>query len=148
MRIAEWLPTASRLFLDTAPIIYYTEKHPIYYEVVAPVFQAIDAGNLIAVTSVITLAEVLVHPYIRGLADLQEDYFDLVVRGTNVEFVLQDEQIGRLAAQLRAQYRVELPDALQVATALLTNCDAFLTNDAELERIQDLSVIVVKNLTL
>ncbi|MCL6533705.1 MAG: PIN domain-containing protein [Armatimonadetes bacterium] len=147
MRLAELLPSLSRVFLDTAPIIYYTEKHPLYFGLVAPLFQAIDAGEITAVTSVITLSECLVYPYLRGLTDLQRDYFDLIVHGANVEFVLQDERTGRLAAELRARYRVELPDALQIATALQANCTAFLTNDTELKRIQELSIVVVKELT-
>ncbi len=147
MRIADLLPDLSRVFLDTAPIIYYAEKHPLYYGLVSPLFQAIDAGDITAITSVITLAECLVHPYLRGLTDLQRDYFDLIVYGANVEFVLQDERIGRLAAQLRARYGIELPDALQIATALQANCTAFLTNDTELKRVQEVSIVVVKELT-
>ncbi len=57
MRIADLLPDLSRVFLDTAPIIYYAEKHPLYYGLVSPLFQAIDAGDITAITSVITLAE-------------------------------------------------------------------------------------------
>ncbi len=147
VRIAELLPSLSRVFLDTAPIIYYTERHPVYYELIVPLFEAIDAGDITAITSVITLSECLVHPYLRGLTDLQKDYFDLIVHGANVEFVLQDERIGRLAAELRARYRVELPDALQIATALQANCTAFFTNDAELKKIQELPIVVVKELT-
>lgn len=113
-----------------------------------PVFQAIDAGVLRAITSVITLAECLVHPYLKGLTALQQDYYELITYGANVEFVLQHEQVGRLAAQLRANYLIELPDALQIATAIYANSDAFFTNDAELKRVKELPIVVVKELTL
>lgn len=120
----------------------------MHYPEVSPIFQSIDEGRVIAVTSVITLSECLVHPCLRGLIELQNDYFDLIVHCVNVEFVLQDEQVGLLAAQLRACYRITLPDALQVATALQSRCDAFLTNDTELKRVQEIQIVVVQELSL
>ena len=42
------------------------------------------------------------------------------------------------AADLRARYRLLLPDALQVAVALKEGCQAFLTNDRRLERVMEL----------
>lgn len=44
-----------RLFLDTAPLIYYVEKHPAYAKYLRPVFDRIDKGLLNAFTSPITL---------------------------------------------------------------------------------------------
>lgn len=52
--------------LDTAPVIYYVEKHPTYLELVTPVFNRIDAALLTAITSPVTLAECLVAPYRLG----------------------------------------------------------------------------------
>ena len=46
--------------LDTAPLIYFMERHPTYLEIVRPFFVALDQGEFRAVTSVITLLEVLV----------------------------------------------------------------------------------------
>lgn len=52
-----------RFCIDTAPFIYFIEKHPKYVDVVRPVFAEIDAGRIEAITSTITLLEVLVHPF-------------------------------------------------------------------------------------
>lgn len=134
--------------MDTAPIIFYTEQHPVYYRLVEPVFTAIDAGDVRAVTSIVTLSECLVHPYMKGLIQLQQDYYDIITAGNNVYFALQDAETGRVAAELRARYRISLLDALQVATALQTHCDIFLTNDRELRRIQELPVLIVEEISL
>jgi len=45
----------SRVFIDTAPIIYFIEGHHQYLEVVRPVFTEIDSGSVDAITSTITL---------------------------------------------------------------------------------------------
>lgn len=45
------------LFLDSAPIIYFVEKHPTYIPLLIPFFAAIDKRKVQVVTSPITLAE-------------------------------------------------------------------------------------------
>ena len=43
-----------RVCIDTAPFIYFIEKHPRYLNVVKPVFIEINAGEIEAITSTIT----------------------------------------------------------------------------------------------
>lgn len=40
----------TRIFLDTAPVIYYVERNPSYLEAVCPIFEQIDRGILTAFT--------------------------------------------------------------------------------------------------
>jgi predicted nucleic acid-binding protein len=83
-----------------------------------------------------------------GLLDLVADYTDLITNADNTEFINIDRRVGERAAQLRAQYHLTLPHALQVASALTYRCDAFLTNDIELRRITDIRVLVLGEITL
>jgi predicted nucleic acid-binding protein len=41
---------------------------------------------------------------------------------------------------------LKLPDALQIATALVAGCEAFLTNDVQLSRVTKLKIILVSEL--
>jgi predicted nucleic acid-binding protein len=143
MKLSARLKNVQRIFLDTAPVIYYVEKNPAYLARVKPVFARIDAGTLAAVTSPITLSECLVHPYRLQHVDGIARFRDLIVGGSNVNFVLLDDAIADKAAELRAQHGLTLPDALQAATALSAGCDAFLTNDPILMQVTGLNVIVV-----
>ena len=52
--------------LDTAPLIYFIEEHPVYLPLFHPFFEAVDRGDLQVVTSTLTLTEVLAYPYRRG----------------------------------------------------------------------------------
>ncbi len=146
MKISDALTGVAMLFLDTAPVIYQVEKNPAYFDRVAAIFQAIDAGQLSAMTSPITLAECLVHPLRLGLAIVQQAFVDVVVHGANTTFVDISQQIGEMAAKLRADYNLQLPDALQMAAAITHGCDAFLTNDAQLKRVIELQVLVIDEL--
>lgn len=146
MKIADVLGGIRRLFLDTSPVIYYVEEHPRYIDVVAAVFDAIDDGSLVGVTSPITLAESLVVPYRVGLTALELRYINCIVYAHNTDFVPIDERVASHAAALRARYGLRLPDALQAAAAQQARCDALLTNDPIFRRIAELSVLVIDEL--
>ena len=68
-----------RVSLDTAPIIYFSEKHQKYLNILRPVFAEIDAGNIEAITSTVTLLEVLIHPFRTGNETLAEKYRDILL---------------------------------------------------------------------
>ena len=99
-------------------------------------------------TGPITLAECLVQPYRLALVSLQQDFFDLVVHGSNTIFVSVAQEDARYAAELRAMYNLTLPDALQIASAIRAGCDAVLTNDAGLRRVTKIRTIVVDDLEI
>lgn len=138
MKVSDSLQNVSRLFLDTAPVIYFVECNPQYWESVRIVFTLIDLGSLIAISSPVTLAECLVHPYIEGQTQLQQDFIDVIVGGDNTMFVPINQRIAEHAGELRAKYNIELPDAFQVAVALAADCEALLTNDRRLGRVTEL----------
>jgi predicted nucleic acid-binding protein len=144
--VAEALQGVTRLFLDTGPVIYYVERNPAYTALVDDIFDRIDRGTLSAATSPVTLAECLVMPIRQGLSQAEQDFIDLIVSGVNVSFVALDDAIARRAAQLRAGYNLTLADAFQVGAALAAGCDALLTNDLLLKRVQELPVLVLDEL--
>lgn len=146
MKVADALRDITRLFLDTAPVVYYVEKNPQYSASTALIFDRIDNGLLTAITSPVTLAECLVVPYRSGLTQLQQDFFDLIVFGRNTIFMPIDHEVGRRAATLRVRYSLTLLDALQIAAALSAGCEALLTNDVRLQRVTELRVIVLAEL--
>jgi hypothetical protein len=47
----------TRLFVDTAPLIYLIEQHPVYLPIVREVVRRIDEGVVEAYSSVITLTK-------------------------------------------------------------------------------------------
>jgi predicted nucleic acid-binding protein len=97
------------------------------------------------VVSAVTLAECLVFPIKRGLRDL-EQAFEEVVNSKRVEFIDTNREIAKLTAVIRAKYNFHLPDSMQIATAISSNCDAFLTNDVALNKVTEIRAIVVNKL--
>ena len=132
--------------LDTAIFIYYIEEHPDYLPLVQPLFAEIDAGEREAVTSALTLLEVLVVPYRAADVALANRYEALLTRSRGLRVVELDRTQLRTAAQLRALYRLRAPDALQVAAALTSGCPTFVTNDRQLPPVPGLRVVQLDDL--
>jgi len=143
MKLSERLQSVTRLFLDTAPVIYFVEQNPRYVEQTRVVFNLVDDGTLLAVTSPVTLAECLTLPYRLQRPDAAHAFVELLAADENVRFVPIDEQVADKAAELRARYGLALPDSFQIAVAILSDCDAFLTNDLALKRVTEINAIVL-----
>jgi predicted nucleic acid-binding protein len=146
VKVRDALDGVHRLFLDSAPVIYYVEHDEQRIAVLDEVFDRVRSGALIAVTGPVTLAECLVLPYRLGDVVLQQDFFDLVVRGANTTFSTIDHERARDAAELRGRYNLTLADALQIACAIRAGCEAFLTNDDRLRRVTEVRVLVLDEL--
>jgi predicted nucleic acid-binding protein len=144
MRIEAALTGVNRLFLDTAPVVYFVEQNPEFIDRVEPIFARLDL-DIIGVVSAVTLAECLVFPIKRCLTDLEQAFED-VVNSERVEFIAVDREIAKLTAIIRAKYNFQLPDSIQIATAIVSNCDAFLTNDIALKKVTEIRAIVVSKL--
>jgi predicted nucleic acid-binding protein len=147
IKVETALKGVTKLFLDTAPVIYFVEANPNYLQVIESIFDKIESG-LAAITSPITLAECLVVPYRLGLTQLQQDFTDLIVDTDNITFTSIDDAMAKSAADIRARYNLSLPDALQISVAINSGCDAFLTNDIKLKRLAELRVLVIDELEI
>ena len=148
------LQGAASIYLDSASIIYFVEEHRRYLSVGEPLVEAIDRGDTQGITSYVTLSGVMVKPLMTGRYDLAERYRDLLL-GSLLHIVAIDAVIAEQAARIRAQYLIETPagprpgfrlaDALQLAAALVTDAELFLTNDERLRRFSEVRVIVLSD---
>lgn len=129
--------------LDTAPLIYYLEEHPLYLPLVDPFFEALAQGELRAVTSTVTLIEVLTQPLRLGKAALAAQYRSLLLNNRAIAMRAVSIAVADEAARLRAIYLLRTPDAVQLAVAIEAGASAFLTNDARLASIPDMRVVVL-----
>jgi len=131
--------------LDSAPLIYYVEAHPLFSERLQPFFEALEKRRLEATISAITIAEVLVHPLRFKRTKLVEAYRELFM--TYLRVTALSSSIAEKAASLRAVHNLKTPDAIHIATALDQKADFFLTNDAKLSRLPQPQVLVLADLT-
>ena len=146
----EWIETlrGAIVGLDTAPLIYFIEENPTYLPIVRRFFEAVDRGEFRAVTSVLTLTEVLIHPLRHGDHNLADQYRRILLHASQVMTVPVSEAIAEEAAQqLRAKHGLRTPDAIQLATAIRSGAASFLTNDSRLPTLIPLNILVLNQLT-
>lgn len=132
--------------LDSAPLIYLLESHPVYRPGLEGFFDAVAAGRLQVVTATITLVEVLTRPLLSGDVSLVARYKSLLLDTHGLATLDLTVMTALESARLRAAYNLRTPDAVQLATAITEGASHFLTNDVRLRRVTELRVLVLDDL--
>jgi len=145
-KVDDALVGVTDLGFDTAPLIYFVERHSTYVDIVREFVRRVDTRAVRGYSSMVTLTEVLTRPKQKGNTTVEQEYRDLLLHSRNFTLLPIDATIAERAADLRARYRFRAPDALQIAAALAAGCQAFLTNDAALKRTVELRVLVLDDL--
>ena len=114
-----------RIGLDTNLFIYFLEAHPRYGAWCASLFDRIERGHNPAVTSTVTLLELLVQPYRDQKEELAQKIFALTSTYPKIEWVPVSMGLADRAAELRVRYRLSTPDAIQLQRQLATRPPAF-----------------------
>jgi predicted nucleic acid-binding protein len=136
----------TKICIDTAPFIYFIEKHEKYLPLLKPLFTEISSGNIESITSTVTLLEVLVHPLRTGNKSLAEKYREVLLYSDGLTTFEVLNEISEKAAELRAKYSIKTPDAIQIATAIFHKADRFLTNDPDLKKVTAIQILVLDDL--
>lgn len=134
------------LGVDTAPFIYFIENHPSFASPIQSIIERAEAGEIKLVTSVLTLTEVLSQPLEKRAAGIADAYRAVLLKSPELSLRPIDRATAEQAAELRAAYRLKTADALQIATALQSGCEAFLTNDLELRRVREIPILCLNEL--
>lgn len=127
--------------LDTCVFIYYIEEHPTYLGIVAQIFEAIAHGQIMAITSGITLLETLVIPLRKKDKRLAEHYQQLLTESDGLTLLELNKDLLYRGALLRAEFGLKTPDALQIAAAQIKKCTAFITNDRRVSNFTGLKIL-------
>ena len=144
---APGLPTErERIGLDTNVFIYFLEDHPRYGSWCASLFNRIEQGHNPAVTSTVTLLELLVQPYREQKEELAQKIFALAGTYPKLDWIPVSMNLADRAADLRARYRLSTPDAIQVATAISGKATRFYGNDRSLRRVKEIDCFLIDDL--
>jgi predicted nucleic acid-binding protein len=146
MNILDLIPPGTLIAFDTAPFIYFLEGHARFGPLLTPVFHdRLEAGLNQGITSVVTLAEVLVQPLALSRADLVQVYQNLFTQTPYLTLADITPPVAEQAAMYRARYALRLPDALQLAVVTRAGAAVLVTNDARLRKVTELQVLVLQD---
>ena len=139
------LPTHGPVYLDANGFIYSVELVEPYRTLLEPMWQQARAGDFNVASSDITVLETLVKPLREG-----DEVVEMLLRSMfdahEVTLIPATREMWEDAARIRAETGLKTPDALHAATALRAGCTAFITNDTDFRRVDDLPVVVLDDL--
>lgn len=145
-RLRTFLRDHPRIGIDTNIFIYALEAHATYVDLAYAVLEWVEQRNHSAVTSTLTITEVLTRPYAVGTKRQVDEYYALFSNYPHLEWIAPDLRIAKVAAQFRAQHRMRTPDAIQAATAVQSGATGFVSNDRVFGRVEAFETVVLDEL--
>ncbi len=129
--------------LDSNIFSYQFHQDPNFGPLTKSIFDDLSADKLQAITSTITLIEILsVKTSLAKIKQLKE----LFLRTPNLTILDVGQDIAMEAAKIRRKYGFRTPDAIQLATAKLSRAKAYITNDERLKSYKGLKVILLSEI--
>ena len=108
----------------------------------------IQKERIKALTSVITLSEVLPRPVQTGNDALIQKFIEFLTGGKNMGLLEISAAIAEQAGRLRGRYpSLKMMDAIQIAAAMSNGASVFITNDDKLKGIKEMRFLVLKDLS-
>jgi len=123
------LPAGASLLIDTSVVLAYLTGSEPTSPLATRLFDSLIAtGRNPAALSTVTVQEILVRPFRRGSAAVATAE-GFLRHFADMRIVDVSYEIAREAARIRSVSGLRTPDALIIATAVVTAADVILTND-------------------
>lgn len=102
----------------------------------------ISNGHVSAFTSVITLAEILPVPIRRKNEQLASQFSEFIKNEDMFTLMPINTEIAEKSGYLRALYlSLKAFDAMQLAAAMVGGANLFITNDKQLQQVNEIDVL-------
>ncbi|MEN0087369.1 MAG: PIN domain-containing protein [Pseudomonadota bacterium] len=120
-----------KIYCDTNAVIHAVEN---YSHAARELLRAAGRGDVVLMTSHLTLHEALIGPLASGNKDLAARYRDALLDETVFTLIEVDEDALIAAAHLRAMHkRLDVADALHIASATMADCAFILSEDTGID---------------
>lgn len=128
--------------IDTNVFIYYFQQHPQFGHKAKNIFQSVIRGEIKAITSMITLIELL---SLGGSDKDIEKLKTIYLQTPNLKTFDITQGISIEAARIRRNYGYRIPDSIQLATSLYAKANVFITNDKRLQSFKEIKIRLLKD---
>ena len=135
-----------RTCLDANLYIYTFEGIETYRTKMAELLAAIDRQGVRVIASELLFTELLPRPMKDGRQYMVESYLELFRSTPRFHLAPVDRRVILRSFHLRADFGLRSMDALHLATALVHDCETFVTNDQRLARVDRLRVLTLARL--
>jgi predicted nucleic acid-binding protein len=145
-QLRSFLRRHRRIALDTSVFIYQLENNLRYSAYTDLIFAWLERPGSRAVSSTVTMTELLVHPYRADDQKRADQIYALLSTYPNLEWIAPGLEIADLAAQFRARHGLRTQDAIHAATAAHWHATGLITNDTLLNRVDNFETLILEQL--
>jgi len=146
MTVDELVARHRRIAIDANALIYLFETPGLLAQATAAILNAAELGRVTVVVSTMVLAEIAVGPVEMGDETLVERYADSVRGARGVQVVPLTAEIAVDVGIIRGRHRLQIPDAVHLATARHAGATAIVTNDERMPPLPHLEVVRLSDL--
>lgn len=146
MTVDELIARHRRIAIDANAFIYLFETPGLLAHATAAILNAAELGKVTVIVSTMALAEIAVGPVAGGDETLVERYADSIRTARGIQVVPLTADIAVDVGIIRGRHRVQIPDAVHLATARHAGATAFVTNDERLPSLPRLDVVRLSDL--
>ena len=127
--------SGKRVLVDSNVIIYLTDAIEPYAELSRSLFQMIEKGDVFALFSVVSVAEVMLGPLKKGLIQNAMDVKTYLLNFPNSSCQdITGEVLDRIGKDQRVKWaKLRTVDALIIASGLVNNVDRIVSNDVHFQ---------------
>lgn len=127
-----------RVFIDTNVFLAILNEEASWQRA-EKLLKDTHCGRHIAYTSVICVSEILSGFYTKGELEKGERFLINMKAVNNLTIVGVDLTIAKSAAEMRAKYKMKLPDAIIASSCKLYKC-ALITQDETFRKVKEIEV--------
>jgi len=147
MTVEEMAGRHRRISLDANVFIYLFEAGGPLARATAAILAMAETERLSIVVSSMVLAEIAAGPVAADDETLAERYAQAVRELRGLDVVPLTADIAVEVALIRGRHRIDIPDAVHLATARHAGATAIVTNDERMRPIPRLEVVRLAGLT-
>lgn len=124
-----------KIYLDTNVFAYAFEESPAEMQHLRDLFVRLRERPKAAVTSELTLAELLAKGDKDSLSIKRRFYLDLIVWSRFIDLQPVTRAVLLETADLRQHTKHKLPDAIHIVTAIRAQCQYFVSGDRDARKL-------------
>ena len=135
-----------KVYLDTNLFIYILEGYAEYDSLLNEFIQGVEKQDFSCYTSELTLGELLIPAFKTNNSNLVVQYKNILNNSDFVTLIPTTQEVYIRSASNRANFNLKLHDAIHVASAQITGCDIFLTNDQGIKTPKNIHRVILSEL--
>jgi len=132
-------PSKPKIVLDTKPLIKLFAQEE-GWDAVQKILSRVEAGDLEAAISVVTLTEIYYKYVKENRADLAEARTNQLRYAVYLKKLPIDEEVAARAGEFKGKYDISIADAFIAATAYFEE-SVIISDDPDFEKIPDIKTL-------